>query len=186
MTFATLALALLAAAGSSRLMTIIGRPDRIRPAWVRSAVTIVLLGGLVLEGSGRLPIRRVPAPPDVVAELPAPHLHLPMTHPTVYMLWSTDGFPPTVNGFSGIIPRQTIEVIRETGAFPDGTSVAYLRELGVRTVFLHRNLAAGTLWESSAIKPVDGLPLCRSERGDVIVFVLEPSSASGGPAPAGC
>ncbi|MGH3017993.1 MAG: hypothetical protein ACRDLU_06440 [Gaiellaceae bacterium] len=58
--------------------------------------------------------------------------------------------------------------------FPNGASVDYLRELGVRTVVLHPGFAAGTTWADAARRPIAGLPLRREVRPDVILYHLEP------------
>jgi hypothetical protein len=57
-------------------------------------------------------------------------------------------------------------------AFPDSSSVARLRRLGVRTVVLHPNLARATPWQRTAKRSVRGLPLRRERRAQVVVYQI--------------
>jgi hypothetical protein len=89
-----------------------------------------------------------------------------------YALWSTDGFPRTVNGRASFQPRLTSAIAADVAGFPDTRSVARLRALGVRTVILHPTYVPGTSWAGSATKPLAGLGITRERRGDVVVFRL--------------
>jgi hypothetical protein len=91
-----------------------------------------------------------------------------------YALWSTDGFPAIVNGRASFQPALTTAIAGDVAGFPDRLSVARLRALGVRTVVLHPDLAAGTSWATADRKPISGLGLLRERRGDVVVFHLSP------------
>ena len=75
----------------------------------------------------------------------APYLVLP-TRPIGdmhVMLWSTDRFADVVNGGSGFVPAELAARGGGRATFPDAASVAYLRELGVRTVVVLPDRAAG-------------------------------------------
>jgi hypothetical protein len=164
MVFTTLALALLASLGAERLLQ--GRRIGGRVA------VVALVGVVLLEGAGILEVRRVPRPTVGVERFAAPQLHLPMSVPNVVMLWSTDGFPRIVNGHSGIVPEQVQRTIAVSVGFPDEASVAYFRDLGVRTVVLHRELASGTLWEDAAARSTEGLDLCAAITPELVVYEL--------------
>jgi hypothetical protein len=170
-TFTTLALALLAAAGSARLIA-------RRPSAGRWIVPLVLLAVLA-EGAGFGPGRwyphpRAPVPPAGLAGLPDPLLELPAsaTDSRRYLLWSTDGFPRLVNGRSSITPRRTTRILEAVTGFPDQASVAALRRLEVRTVVLHADRLVGTPWAQWRERPVAGLGIARHLRGRLVVFDL--------------
>jgi hypothetical protein len=114
----------------------------------------------------------VPVEPSGQRGLAAPQLHLPMSREgnRRYALWSTAGFPRIVNGRASFQPALTTAIALDVAAFPDSRSVARLRGLGVRTVVLHPNLAAGTSWAGAERKPIAGLGLTRERRADVVVF----------------
>ncbi len=102
------------------------------------------------RGSGLLGHPSVPAPPAAVRHEPAPHLHLPAgsTNDDVYSYWSTQGFPASVNGAGGFVPTRYGRLLDEVAGFPDERSVAALRSVGVRTVFVHPDRTAGTPWKA--------------------------------------
>lgn len=173
----TLGLALLAAFGAERAAGGVRRlaAGRGLPLAGAATATGLLLAGLVAyEGAPRLPLAAVPQPPAALAGLPGPLLHLPSdaVQDTRYMLWSTDGFVPVVNGSASYTPPALTEVRAATATFPDAGSVAFLRDRGVRTVVVHRATAAGTAWAAAADAPVDGLGIERTDAGDVVVFRL--------------
>jgi len=88
------------------------------------------------------------------------------------MLWTTDGFPPVVNGLSGFTPASQDEIRSQTRHFPDRASVDLLRRYGVRTVVVLRDRVAGTPWADAPDAPVDGLGITRTEIGEAVVFAL--------------
>jgi hypothetical protein len=90
----------------------------------------------------------------------------------LYLIWSTEGFPRIVNGFSSFEPRNSDALKDALDGFPDQKSVAALRRAGVRTVVLHPSFARGTQWEQTAARPLDGLPLVRRRVGEVVLFEL--------------
>jgi hypothetical protein len=141
--------------------------------WLRLATLIPLLLVLV-EGINQTPHPLVPTRPAALQDVVEPVLVLPSNQgiDQNVMLWSTDGFPKIVNGSSGYIPARLAQTREAAATFPDPNSVAALRELGVRTVVLLPDRAAGTPWERAAELPVDGLDIDRQEVGGAIVFRL--------------
>ncbi|MFF0722523.1 hypothetical protein [Micromonospora sp. NPDC003816] len=141
--------------------------------WLRLA-TLVPLVLVVAEGTNTTPQPVVPPQPAAMREVDGPMLVLPSSqgHDQPVMLWSTSRFQQVVNGGSGFVPRQLDDVRRVTMAFPDQTSVDYLRTLGVQNVLILRDLVVGTPWEISIDAPVDGLGITREEIGSVVVFRL--------------
>jgi hypothetical protein len=168
-TFTTLALALLAAAGTARLT--------MRWAGAGRWIAPVALVAVLVEGAGFGPGRwyphpRAPLPPPALANLPAPLLELPAAAADNrrYLLWSTDGFPRMVNGRSSITPLRTTRILAAVTGFPDRASVAALRRLEVRTVVLHADRLEGTPWEQWRERPVAGLGIARHIRGRLVVY----------------
>ncbi|MEV6709281.1 hypothetical protein [Micromonospora wenchangensis] len=88
------------------------------------------------------------------------------------MLWSTDGFPKVVNGLASFTPQSQERIRAASMTFPDATSVAYLRQVGVRTVVLLPGWAAGTPWADVAARPVDGLGISREIVGEDVIYRL--------------
>jgi hypothetical protein len=163
--------------GATREGSTAGRTARRRwPVWVTA---IALLPGLLVLGEGlnKTPHPEVPPTPVAFRKLEGPLLVLP-TDPgfdQTVMLWSTDGYPKMVNGGSGFFPNSTNEIRAFAATFPDPASVYYLRGRGIRTVLLVRNRLPGTAWEGALGRPVDGLPLRRTESEDAVVFVIDPA-----------
>ncbi|MGK5441196.1 hypothetical protein ACSNN7_05120 [Micromonospora sp. URMC 105] len=178
MLWTTLLLGLLAAGAVSalaqRVSEIAAERAPYRPSpWLRVAVLLPVL--LVLaEGLNATPHPVVPEQPVAMRTVDGPMLVLPSSQnlDQPVMLWSTSTFPDVVNGGSGFTPTQLDEVRRVTLAFPDQTSVDYLRTLGVRNVVLLRDQIVGTPWEVTVNSPVDQLGITREEVGDAVVFRL--------------
>ena len=164
----TLLLGVLAAGAVSAVAAGAGRSARQRLA---VAVPFVLV---LLEGVNTTPHPVVPARPEALRTAAGPLLVLPSSYiaDEAAMLWSTDRFQPVVNGVSSFaLPRR--ERIRALSrSFPDAASVAALRALGVRTVVVLRDRAAGTPWQFAADAPVAGLGITRDDRGEAVVFTL--------------
>ncbi len=148
-TLTTLALALLAAAGAARVLSAAVRRPRLGAAAGALLVACVLAEGAGVRAGhhgqalAAYPHPRVPAQPARLTGLRAPLLQLP-TAPDDnrrYLIWSTDGFAPMVNGRSSFEPRFFGAVIMHTRCFPDAASIAYLHRVGVRTVVVHTELA---------------------------------------------
>lgn len=164
----SLALALLAGAGAQGLLTRAGTGLR------RGLVAAVLLGAVAVEGMGPIPTAAAPVAPAVLSSVRAPLLELPSDagHDTIYEYWSTDGFPPLVNGFSGFPPRRLLALRRAVNGFPDRSSVSLLGRMGVRTVVVHRQFAGSRRWRRAALRPLRGLGVGRRRVGDALVFRL--------------
>jgi hypothetical protein len=128
---------------------------------------------VLVEGLGPLTHPAVTPPPAVRLEA-VPQLNLP-PHDSLYMYWSTDGFPEIVNGFGGFDPTGYDRLRKEVAGFPDARSVEALRALGVRTVIFHPEFAAGTSWEGALQKPTADLGLERRQVDGVTVFRVRPS-----------
>ena len=191
MTLVSLALALLAAGGAQSVIDALGRRSRIRRPRRRRLASLRSRSCWRAGARGGLGLRsrqerrsvhhgpahpRVPPMPSDQRGLPSPQLHLPLTTQAnrMYVLWSTDGFPRIVNGRGSFDPTSFVRLGGEIANFPDRPSVARLRSIGVRTVVLHRDLAAGTPWRDAARRSVRGLPLQREEKTALVVYRLRP------------
>jgi hypothetical protein len=148
---------------------------RAWPAWVTA---VLLLPGLLVlaEGANKTPHPEVPAQPVGLRGVEGPLLVLPSTAfgDMHVSLWSTDGFPKVMNGASSFNPPSLAQAREITKTFPDAASIDYLRGLGVRKVVLLPGLAGGTPWEQTVNKPIDGLPVTRTDRADAVIYTLEP------------
>lgn len=170
MTLTSLFLALLAGAAAHHLFTQASLRHRTGARWIRGTALVVLPTMVLVEGLGHLPLAEVPPFPEAQRHAAAPQLHLPIGPESLYLLWSTEGFPAIANGYSGFSPRSFAEMHDGVVSFPDRASVELVESLGVRTVVLHPELAGGTPWEDAHLKPVDGLPLKKRESGGIVVY----------------
>ncbi|MGV9978393.1 hypothetical protein ACWDUH_12000 [Micromonospora wenchangensis] len=150
-------------------------PKRPVRQWrlTRLALLVPLLLVLV-EGVNRTPHVPAPEQPAVLRGLTGPALVLPSDgiRELHVMLWSTDGFPKVVNGLASFTPQSQERIRAASMTFPDATSVAYLRQVGVRTVVLLPGWAAGTPWADVAARPVDGLGISREILGEDVIYRL--------------
>ena len=131
-TIYTLTLALLAGAGADRLTA------RARGLGRTLAILIPLV--VLLEGWAPPQVVHVPSEPAGFAAVPGPVLHLPSSRfdDPRYVFWSTDGFTPIVNGWSGFDPKSLRDVRAATKDFPaQPGGRPLLRRLGVRSVVVH-------------------------------------------------
>ncbi|BCL13224.1 hypothetical protein [Micromonospora sagamiensis] len=137
-------------------------------------VLVVPLALVLLEGVNRTPHVPVPEQPAALRGVSGPLLVLPSDgiRELHVMLWSTDGFPRMVNGLASFTPASQAETRAASLSFPDASSVAYLRQRGIRTVVLLPGYAAGTPWQDAASRPVDGLGIRREQIGDGFVYHL--------------
>ena len=188
-TFSSLALALLAAAGSEALIRRVRR-SRL-PAWSSAALAGLLVLVIVTEGRS-LPFdpfddQAMPDAPPLgtsTADVPTPQLHLPARtakENRAYQLASTDGFPDMVNGRASTNPHTILELVAQMDSFPDAASVARLQAYGVRSVVLHLGLTEGTPQAGAARKQITGLPLRRYRLPGLVVYEVGSSNASPGP-----
>jgi hypothetical protein len=171
-TFTSLCLGLLAAGGAAAVAA------RLRPASHAAAGVPLLLTVLVLgEGAGFGPGRwyphpTPPAPPAALGAVEAPLLQLPFRAQDnrEYLLWSTAGLAPMVNGRSSLQPQRITALLAQLDGFPDARSARALRRLGVRSVVLHRDRLRGTPWAPWRARRVDGLRLERRVTRALVVY----------------
>ncbi|GHG05061.1 MULTISPECIES: hypothetical protein [Amycolatopsis] len=136
----------------------------------------------VLEG---VPDQAYPSPPGIPPDVakafennPRPALMLPIGQDPgqfsefVYQFWSTDGFPPLANGHNGLLPPSYGEIVEAGKTFPDAHSVAVLRKYGIQQVLVLKVAATGTPYQAALTRPLDGLPVTRSESTDLVTFTL--------------
>ena len=175
--WSSLVLALLAAGGVEALVRRAERGAQLRGdprprgwAWAALAVPLVLIA---VEGLGTPAQPRIATPPTALAGAAAPYLVLPSgDRPDAdVLLWSTDGFPAVVNGAGRPVPALA-RTRTEMASFPSAESIAYLRDLGVRTVILLPDRTAGTPWADAVDRPVDGLGITREATPGAVLFRL--------------
>ncbi|MEV6491711.1 hypothetical protein AB0M20_24320 [Actinoplanes sp. NPDC051633] len=143
--------------------------------WLRLATFVPLLLVLV-EVVNATPHPVMPDQPAAMRTVTNPTLVLPSAAvgDQVVMLWSTTRFQPIANGSGGFATAQQQELRQAVAAFPDATSVAYLRETGVEAVILLRDRVAGTAWERSGDVPVESLGITREDLDDnTVLFRLK-------------
>ncbi|HLT11631.1 MAG TPA: hypothetical protein VK028_12665 [Micromonosporaceae bacterium] len=146
-----------------------------QPTTAAQLALLIPLALIVIEGTGDTPQSPVPRPPAALASVAAPYLVLPSdTRDVLVMLWSADRFAPTVNGQSGVDPAELQRIRQEVQTFPDAASVDFLRTVGVRTVVVPTDRAAGTPWEQAATTSIAGLDLRRDVQDDAVIFHLDP------------
>jgi hypothetical protein len=182
-TLTSLGLAILAGAGFSLLLrfarTRIGRQRRRLRVTVSFVTTAVVVGAILLEGLGPLPLAKVPAVPRGLHLAAGPRLELPIDFhrdDALYSYWSTAGFPKIVNGYGAFEPTSFHRLRDIVERFPSPRSIALLRAVGVRTVVLHPDLAVGTPWQDVARRPTQRLALEKRLVDGVVVFELAPRS----------
>ncbi|MDQ7908999.1 hypothetical protein RB614_31195 [Phytohabitans sp. ZYX-F-186] len=145
----------------------------VRQLAVRAALLLPLALVLV-EGINRTPHPEVPPYPSAMRGAPEPILVLPsegvLEMPV--MLWSTNGFPRIPNGIVTWVPTTQEQIRSVSTAFPDASSVAYLRQMGFRSVLVVRSWVPGTPWEAVPDRPVDGLGIVREEIDGNILYRL--------------
>jgi hypothetical protein len=175
----TLLLALLAAGAVGGLVervTALGQRLGLRDAAVWTQIALLVPAVMVLvEGLGTTPHAPVPPAPTVMSQAQPPYLVLPSNYyiDGFVMLWSTDRFGQVVNGNSGVMPIELAQTREATKQFPDAKSVAYLRQLGVRTVVVYPSLMPPGS-PDAASSPIDGLGIHRAFSGEAVVFTLGP------------
>ena len=193
MTFASLALALLAAAGTARIVAAVAAREAQRAAALAVAAALALVvaiegRGLPFDPTDSMAQPDAPTTPPSVAAVAAPQLHLPALRPEDnrrYLLWSTDGFPKLVNGRSSTSPPFTDLLIGAMDTFPDRATVARLRAVGVASVIVHLDRVAGTPQAGAAERSIAGLGIARTRLGGLDVYELRSPSASREPTPLG-
>jgi hypothetical protein len=179
MLWTSLLLAIMAAGTLTAAATALRQATRDWPDTRRQAARAVLLIPLalvLLEGVNRVAHPEVPRPPAAWQQITEPVLVLPSDAGAFelnVMLWTTEGgFPRVANGLAGFVPASQEQTRAVTTFFPDPASIAYLRELGVRTVLVMPDRLIGTPWEGVDQRPVDGLGVTREEVDGVLVYRL--------------
>jgi hypothetical protein len=150
--------------------------ERVPPwpgPWLRLAMVLPLVL-VTAESLNRTPHPIVPQQPEAMRLVDGPLLVLPTAEAgdQHVMLWSTSRFQQVANGSSGLQPQRQAELRKISEAFPDATSVQYLRSVGIRTVVLLRTRVDGTPWQRAAETPVDNLGIQRQDLADAVVFRL--------------
>jgi hypothetical protein len=181
-TFGLLGLALLGGLGAQDLLQRLTLRARATPRVVIAVLGLVV-GGILIEGTGSLPTQTIPAAPPSLSLARPPLLELPTSggFDHIYMYWSTEGFPYLVNAQSGYSPCILRRVRRVARTFPDAPSIGFLRSIGVNSVVLHTNLVRGTRWSNTAEAPIEGLGITREQFGSLVIYALgdRPPSRAG-------
>ena len=184
MILTTLCLAVLAAAGFERFAV------RWTPLTQRAATVIVAV--LLLAEFSAYPFQgtdySVPSPaldrwlasqraPFVVAEVPLPDPRNSgrfERFQTMTMLHSMAHWQKTVHGYSGIRAPFHDQLYLEMRRFPDGGSIARLREIGVTYVVVHRELMEPEQWPAfdARLSQSTGIRLVHEESDGRIYAVL--------------
>jgi hypothetical protein len=139
----------------------------------RVALVIPLL--LVLgESVNKTAHPPVPQPPAAFAQAREPLLVLPATGliELHYMMWTVDGWPRIANGLAGFEPTTQAQTRAATVSFPDPSSIAYLRGIGVKDVLVIPAYLPGTPWDGVPTRPVDGLGITREDIDGAILYRL--------------
>lgn len=176
----TLALAVLAGIGFERLTA-----GTRKAALAAAAAAVLLLAEYSTHPFSGVPFT-MPAPaivrwvdtlpaPVVLAEVPIPRITQagPFERfETAAMLHTTRTWPKTIHGYSGLRPGLHDRLFRELHAFPDDTSLASLREVGVTHVVVHRD-EYGDGWPAMdrRLRATPGLRLLHEE-ADGAVYEL--------------
>ena len=172
MAFATLGLALLAAAGTDRVRDRVARArpghaladGRCRPA--RRAGRRRGLAASSLRGGPRVAVGR--SPPGAAA----PPARRRQGRRCAVRLLVDERVPRARQRCQRLRAAIAKGASRVARGFPDRATVARLKALGVRTVILHRDLASGTPWEDADARPVRGLGLRPKRIGELVVYDL--------------
>lgn len=181
----TLTLAVLAGAGFERLAA---RATRRGLVVAASLLGVTLLGEYATQPFSGTPYAiRVPAivrwldtlpTPFVVAEVPVPRASdagAYVRFHTAAMLHSTVHWQKTIHGYSGLEPALHARVFRELNLFPDETSIATLKDLGVTHVVVHRNLYPPDVWPDveTRLRRSEGIRFVHAEADGEVYEVLE-------------
>jgi hypothetical protein len=178
--FTSLGLAVLGSAGAQFLLSRVEEarkrrwPSRRRLQTSRWFVGVGLCALVLLEGAGRPALVKVPTPPADLLGAPSPQLHLPIGRPdALYMYWSIAGFPRMPNGWGTFYPESVRDFQRDMLDFPNESSVRRLKDLGIRVVIFHPDLAAGTPWQSLPNRSLEGLNVTKRSSDDVMLYYLD-------------
>jgi hypothetical protein len=147
-------------------------PERSAGGWLARLALLIPLALVIVEGINTTPHPTVLPQPAALRDATGPLLVLPSDGTLEFsvMLWSTDGFPRIANGLASFTPATQAQTRAATATFPDAGSIAYLRQIGIRTVVVLPGYATGTPWQDVVNRPVDGLDVRREEIADAVVF----------------
>jgi hypothetical protein len=137
-------------------------------------VGVPLLLLVLCEGLPNIDHVALPTAPAAFAAAPTPVLVLPSDEAfdlTVGM-WSTAGFPTMVNGAAGITTEDHQAIRELMRTFPSQPAVDGLRSMGVRSVVVVRDRAAGGPYEP-VLSALPGPGVTRQEIGPDLLFTLE-------------
>jgi hypothetical protein len=167
---------LLAVLAAGAISAAVRTADTIKGAGrvvARVALVVPLL--LVLgEGVNKTAHPAVPRPPAAFAQAREPLLVLPATGVVElhYMMWTVDGWPRIANGLAGFEPATQARTRAATVTFPDASSIAYLREIGVKDVLVLPGALTGTPWDGVPSRPIDGLGISREDIDGAVLYRL--------------
>jgi hypothetical protein len=164
--------------------TVRGNRSRVASRWGLRVAALVPVGLILIEGLPSYQMVTVPKAPAALKKvsndrLPGPVLVLPTNEsadPTV-LLWSVDGFPEVSNGAPGA-PSRLAEIREVAWSFPEQDSIEVLRELGIRTVVVPREVATRAGYAAAArglrYDEIEfDLGVTSSESREAIVYTLE-------------
>jgi len=174
-TLTTLAMALLAAGGAARLAA--AAASHWRREWLAAASAALLTLIVLVEGSGIVyPHPRVPLAPSGLAGLQPPLLLLPSSPEDNrrYLIWSTAGFPPMLNGRTSFEPRFLRDTLRSLRHFEDPSSIETLRRIGVRTVVVDTAEHGAGRWARGAAGLPASSAFSREWRRPLLILKLRP------------
>ncbi|MFI6762524.1 hypothetical protein ACIBF5_25660 [Micromonospora sp. NPDC050417] len=161
---------------SARVATGTGvrRTDAGSGGWLVRLLTLVPLALVLIEGINTTPHVPVQPQPAALHGIDGPLLVLPSdgTFEFTVMLWSTDGFPSIANGLASFVPPTQQQIRALTPSFPDAASVAYLRQIGIRTVVVLPENLNGTPWQDVLNRDAQGLGISREDVAGSVVFRL--------------
>jgi hypothetical protein len=135
--------------------------------------TLIPLALVLAEGINKMPHPIVPGPPAAFSHIRTPMVVVPNDgiSDELYLLWSTDGFPTMVNGYSGYNPPTQVALKNAASRFPDPESIEQLRAAGVRSLVVVRSQVDNPALIDAQ---VEELGITREERGDLVVYTLGP------------
>ena len=174
-TITTLPLALLAAGGAARVAAAAATRWRRESLAATTAALLTLV--VLVEGSGIVyPHPRVPVAPAGLAGLQPPLLQLPSSpwDNRRYLLWSTAGFPPMLNGRTSFEPLFLRHTLRKLDHLQAPDSIATLRRIGVRTVVIDTAESGSEIWTRAALRIPASSAFSREWRRPLLILKLRP------------
>jgi hypothetical protein len=147
-----------------------------RPNLLMRLGTLLPLLLVLVEGANKVDHPVVPPQPVAVRDAAGPMMVLPSSQwvDQNVMLWSTTRFQQMVNGGSGFYPPDQSAAREAMKSFPDQSSVDFLHQLGIKTVIVLKDWAAGTDYANAANPEpsAHNLGLTWRDDGQSIIFTL--------------